>query len=114
MCVDPYSTEGFEWPTKSMIYQMLASSELHYLTGFESNKQNGTGYWFKWILSNGDRNEQRVAHALTNYTHMMPEGADKMIRSVNIHQNTWFIEGFSFYDKEGHYSTRLEILFSNT
>ncbi len=57
---------------------------------------------FSFILSNGDRSQQRDEHDPTSYTHMLPKGSHKMIRLVSIH-NFYAEEicGFSFFDKEG-------------
>jgi hypothetical protein len=78
---------------------MLASGVLHCLTGFENNQQYGTGWRFNFILCNGDRSKQRDKK-MTYYTHMMPEGSHKLIRSVTIHHYSGCIIGFSFFDKE--------------
>jgi hypothetical protein len=38
---------------------MLASGVLLYLTGFENNDQDGTGFQFNFLLCNGARTWQR-------------------------------------------------------
>ncbi len=83
--VNEKSTEVFEWPTPAAINRMIANGELHHLTGFENNKQYGSGYHLNWILSNGNRSQQRDELARFDYTHMMPEGSHDKIRSVSLH-----------------------------
>ncbi len=51
-------------------------------------------------MSNGDRSKQREDCEPTKYTHMMPEGSHKKIRSVSIYFSYRTIDGFSFYDKD--------------
>jgi hypothetical protein len=99
--VCPYaeSTLVFEWPTKAMVDQMIASGVLHYLTGFENDKKDGTGLAFNLILCNGHRSHQRDDQWPTKYTHIMPEGSHNKIRSVSIHY-LGCINGFSFFDKD--------------
>ncbi len=99
VCHNPESTGDFEWPTKARIDQVLASGVLHHFIGFENNKKDGTGIWFNFLLSNGDRSKQRDKN-MTYYDHMMPAGSHTRIRSVNIHYFNAII-GFSFLDKEG-------------
>jgi hypothetical protein len=70
-----------------------------YLVGFENAEQNGTGYWFNFLLSNGDRSQQRDA-SMIYYDHMFPAGCHNKIRSVFIYSSV-IAQGFSFYDKEG-------------
>ncbi len=54
------------------------------------------------IMSNGDRSTLRDANVKQYYTHMMPEGTHKMIRSIQIFINEYVdsICGFYFYDKD--------------
>ncbi len=75
-----------------------AKRAIPYLTGFENNFEDGTDDAFNFILSNGDRSNQRD---VKYYDHLMPEGSHSKIRSVSIHHNTDHICGFSFFDKEG-------------
>ncbi len=98
VCLNPDSTEVFVFPSRAMIEQQRGV--LHHLAGVENSNKKGTGEAFNWILSNGERSTQREEEYPTNYTHMLPEGSHKMIRSVRIHY-TWCIYGFSFLDKEG-------------
>ncbi len=85
-----------------MVSEMLANGVLNYLAGFENNDKDGESCFFNWILSNGDRSQQRDRRAPTIFTHMFPAGSHKKIRSVNIHyHDPECIYGFSFYDKEG-------------
>ncbi len=70
-----------------MIKEMLLTGEPNHLNGFENNTKDGTGCYFNFINSNGQRSKQK-GKGLTYYTHMMPEGAQKMIRSANIHDKT--------------------------
>src|SRR5450830_1231680 len=80
-----------------MINLTLASGELHYLAGFESNSQDGNSDKFNWILSNGVRSAQR--DKCTYYTHMMPAGSHNRIRSIKIY-HSYCVDGFSFFDKD--------------
>ncbi len=82
---------------------------LHTLVGFENNQQDGTGFCFNFILSNGTRSTQRDEDFLTKYDFMIPTDALNKIRRVNIHY-TYRIRGFSFFDKDGALLGRLEIL----
>ena len=70
---------------------------VYFLGGFENNNGN----FFNFILSNGSRSTQR--DDANYYTHMIPEDALKMIRSVTIHYNASFVTGFFFFDKNGLY-----------
>ncbi len=83
-----------------MINQMFASGVLHYFAGVENWKEDGRGPSFNWILSNGARSTHKEKN-WTYYTHMMPEGSHKMIRSVCTYSGYNFIQAFVFLDKEG-------------
>ncbi len=74
---------------------------LNLLIGFENNHQDGTYPFFNWILSNGERSQQRDALNPTKFTHMLPAGSHNKIRSVRIHYYLDHIGGFKFLDKEG-------------
>ena len=83
--------------------EYTAKGVIPYITGFESNKISGRGLYFNIILSNGQRSTQRDEEKPTNFTHMMPVGADRKIRSVDIYNykgKTEFIVGFQFFDKD--------------
>ncbi len=57
-----------------------------YLIGFENNSKDGIGFFFNWMLSNGDRSTQRdKGH--TYYDHMIPADALKKIRRVTIYHH---------------------------
>ena len=75
-----------------------------YIAGFESDKEDGEGMSFNIIMSNGQRSTQRDEKRPTNFTHMMPVGADRKSRSVNLYNDiysyTVFIVGFQFFDKD--------------
>ena len=71
---------------------------LHFLTGFEINKQDGSGQFLNFILSNGVRSKQKDRYYPTDYTHMLPEDAEKRIRSVEIFYGD-IVYGFLFFDK---------------
>ena len=73
---------------------------LHTLAGFENEYEDGEGYFFNFILSNGTRSTQRDERYPTNYTYMIPKDALNKIRRVSIHYNN-LIGGFSFFDKDG-------------
>jgi hypothetical protein len=51
-------------------------------------------------MSNDAKSTQRDEKFPTDYTHMLPDGSHKKIRSVNIHYD-YHILGFSFRDKDG-------------
>ena len=70
------------------------------MIGFESNKKDGTGGHFNFILENGTRSTQRDVKSPTKDTFMIPEDALNRIRSVKIHYDNRII-GFSFFDKRG-------------
>ncbi len=73
--------------------------ELHYLTGFKNNRENGEGISFNFVFSNGDRFTQIDEHVPTYFTHLIPADSLKMIRSVLIHYlDGYHIAGFSFFD----------------
>jgi hypothetical protein len=61
---------------------------------------NGKGMCFNFVLSNGTRSTQSHQGRETFYTIMIPADALNKIRSVTIHYSLW-IEGFSFFDKNG-------------
>ena len=69
----------------------------NYLAGFGNDKQNGTGFVFKFILSNGKKSTLRDNQ--TVYDHMIPKDALNKIRSINIYYSHR-ICGFSFFDKD--------------
>ena len=72
-----------------------------YLDGVENNMDDGTGWYFNWILSNGDRSPQKDKK-VTYCPYMMPKGAHNRIRSVKIYYRRYgYIIGFSFFDKDG-------------
>jgi hypothetical protein len=52
---------------------------------------------FNFIFSNGAKTVQNDGRPY--YTHMLPEGADKKIRSVNVLYHINHIVGFQFFDK---------------
>ena len=64
--------------------EYTAKEVIPYIAGFESNEEDGEGLNFNIILSNGQRSTQRDEKDPTNFTHMMPVGADRKIRSVDI------------------------------
>jgi hypothetical protein len=67
---------------------------LHYLAGFKTNLIDGGGSIKDFFLSNGrcatelenssENSESQKRQETTDFTHMMPKGAEKMIRSVKI------------------------------
>ncbi len=69
-----------------------------YLTGFECNSVDGRGVKFNFILSNGDRSYQRDKGEKYS-THLMPEGAYKRIKSVQIYYMCC-MAGFKFFDRD--------------
>ncbi len=71
---------------------------LHYIAGFENNDKFGSGSCLNFILSNGARTAQRDEYHIY-FTHMLPEGSNKKIRSVNIYYGG-FILGFEFFDQD--------------
>ena len=81
--------------------EYTAKEVIPYIAGFESDKEDGRGFCFNIILSNGQRSTQRDEEMPTNFTHMMPVGADRKIRSVDIYNYEGsFITGFQFFDKD--------------
>jgi hypothetical protein len=75
---------------------------LHTLVSFLNNLENGRGFHFNFILSNGTRSTQSDEKYLTDHTHMIPSDAIKRIRSVKIYYlYNRCICGFSFFDKDG-------------
>ncbi len=70
-----------------------------FLSGFENYKKDGDSIYMNFILSNGDRSTQRDEKYPTDYTHKIPKSSLKKIRRVTIH-NTYYIWGFSFFDKD--------------
>ena len=72
-----------------------------YIIGFETYIQDGTGSNFNFIMSNGARSNQRDKGEQTKYAKMMPEGADKRIRRVDIYSySNKYVLGFAFFDKD--------------
>ena len=53
---------------------------------------------FNFIFSNGAKTEQNDGRPF--FTHMLPEGADKMIKSVNVLYHVNHIVGFQFFAKD--------------
>ncbi len=49
---NPASSVVFEYPTKAMRDKYTAKGEIPYITGFESDKENGVGFGFDFIMSN--------------------------------------------------------------
>ncbi len=78
-----------------MIYEW--HGVLYYLAGFENNDRFGSGSCLNFILSNGARSAQRDEYYMY-FTHMLPEGSHKKIRSVNIYYGS-FILGLEFFDQ---------------
>ncbi len=81
-----------------MIDEIFGNGVLQHLSGLENNYKDGTGVFFNFILSNGDRTAQSDK-SMTYYDHMFPKGSHKRIRSVDIYYYGC-ICGFHFYDKE--------------
>ncbi len=71
---------------------------LHFLTGFEYSDRGGG---MNFILSNGQRTEQRDTWIDDYQDYMLPADSHERIRSVLIHHLSYHISGFSFFDKEG-------------
>ena len=62
------------------------------------------GFCFNWINSNYDKSEQVDIDYPTTNTQLMPVGAYKRIKSVDIvFNNNRCISGFQFYDKENKF-----------
>ncbi len=57
VAIFPDSKIIFEWPTSSKLKENMAKGI--YLIGFENNEKDYKGACFNWILSNGDRSNQR-------------------------------------------------------
>ncbi len=91
----------FEYPSKAMRDKYQATGT-PFLSGFESDAEDGYSSHMNFILSNGDRSTQREEDDTTDYyDHMMPADAHNKIRSVTIYQKLGYIGGFSFFDKDG-------------
>ncbi len=73
---------------------------IHTIVGLENITAKWDGAIFNFIMSNGDRTAQRYARDPTNYSHTLFDGADKIMRSVDIHHFPEHITGFSFFDKD--------------
>ncbi len=99
-CPSKQSTILFQFQTETAILQeWYKTRALHTLIGIETNRKNGRGADFNFILNNGTRSNQRD-EGVTYYDHKMPKKALKNLRSVTIHYHD-FIMGFSFFDKDG-------------
>ncbi len=98
---NPYSKGQFEFPATARINKMLANGDVNFLAGFENDQECGTGSCFNFILSNGCRSTQKDKKHNTKYTHMIPRGALKIIRSANILYSYDQVQGFEFFDKDG-------------
>ncbi len=95
VCIESESTSEFAFPTPKMICGWPLGV-LHTLAGFE-NEQDGEGFGFNFILSNGLRSNQKDNDFQTDYTFMMPEGSE--IRSVTIWYWSSVVAAFQFFDK---------------
>ncbi len=100
VCPKPRSTTLFQFPDEITIRnEWLKTRALHTLVGFENEKQDGTGFYFNFILSNGTRSTQRDGDR-KYYDHMVPDDAFQKIRSVDISHYYNRTRGFSFFDKD--------------
>jgi hypothetical protein len=81
-----------------MIYEWRLG--LNHLAGFETENLHGGGRILDFILSNGQRAKQIYNDDPTRFTRI-PEDSHKIIRSVNIYHNDYYILSFSFLDKDG-------------
>ncbi len=99
-CQDLESTEKFIFPTETMLDVMLASGDVYFLAGIESNEPDNTGWFFNFIFSNGKRSTQRDQGEIY-HDHMIPADAHSRIRSIIIYYGYDYIDGFSFFDKQG-------------
>jgi hypothetical protein len=55
VCPNLESTTVFIWPTKIMRDKYTVDGVLPYISGFENESKDNTGWNFNFILSNGDR-----------------------------------------------------------
>ena len=55
----PNSVTVFKWPTDAKRKEYIASGKVPYLVGFENDESDKSGFRFNFIMSNGDRSEQR-------------------------------------------------------
>ena len=102
----------FEWPTKAMNYEYMANGMTPYIKGVLNDEVEGC--CFNWILSNGDRSNQSDKDYPTSKTQIMPEGAHKRIKSVDIiYNNNRCIYGFQFFDKENKFIWQIGTTGSN-
>ncbi len=80
---------------------MIASEKkIPTLIGFRNNYTDEKGSFHNFILSNGTRSDQ-TDKGIDYYDHMIPKDALKKIRSVTIYYDNVYIDGFSFFDKDG-------------
>ncbi len=98
VCPKPTSFGVLVFPTRARIEQWRGV--LHYLTGFVNGNYNGSSWVNSPFLSNGDTSQQRDERGPTGYVFLMPAGSPNKIRSVSIYYGI-YIQGFSFFDKEG-------------
>ncbi len=73
----------------------MVDERLPYVVGFQSNRIDGNGWLWNFILSNGEKTKRSDGGEYT--THMIPENLPK-IRKVMIFHD-WCVNGFSFFDK---------------
>jgi len=101
VCPDRETDEYLVFPAPATIEKMISNGELHHLSGFENNFDDGQGIHFNFIMSNGQRSCQRDEW-LTYTDHYMPEGAHKIIRSVVARWDELCeaIFEFKFFDKD--------------
>ncbi len=79
MCQNLHSSEEFAFPSQKMIDAWRG--QLNTLLGFENTQQDGRFWVFNFVLSNGQRSEQRDV-GVAYYNHVMPK--DKKVKSVDI------------------------------
>jgi len=106
VCENPASSVVFEYPTKAMRDEYTAKGEIPYITGFENDKENGVGCSFDFILSNGQRSNQRDSGS-NYFSHMIPADEFHRIRIVNICYDDNFIRTLFFYDKDWDFIFRI-------
>jgi len=79
--------------------EYLAMGTTPFISGVLNDEVEGC--CFNWILSNGDQSAQKDPDYPTTKIQMMPEGAHKRIKSVDIiYQNNRCISGFQFFDRD--------------
>ena len=71
VCPDVESPTLFEFPSQEVIEKYKLNGVIPYLVGLENSQKDGKGFRFNFILSNGERSEQRD-DGKTYYTHFMP------------------------------------------